>query len=520
MSDTGAVAHPDGGGDGRVRLALAAVTVLFAVLVVLAASGVRGTDQYWYMADVEALARGLPHVSNNVFPTQILGQPPTIVPPFIHNILPIYMVVPAAWLFGTYAGWLVTNGVASAAVAFVIYRVLEREVSPWAGALGYAVYLLLPLTFWQSAQPWAEPCIALFSAAAVWAYGRGGRGYWHWAGLGLILLLGYYSRETFLAFLMMLPVVFLLRSDRTRWSAWVFAGVLVCGFWLALQLREAWFPHSPEVSWKDLLAVGAAGSGSNMSPYFAVPPIEASWPDIARKAAKNLLIQVDPRWAACWLFYVPFNIMAVLCLWSLATHAGRGSRPARLAEAGVAFLLVHLQTIVLVQNHARYMLVAVPAVLAGAPLAPRLVRWLRDLRYPGRILAGLVVLLALADLPLALRLRSEGRTQGQQQADILASLPGGLRSSDSVLMEVVGLEYLMVGYTLRPRPVLFLEAERSYTRAQLETMRERIAATWLLCRTNSPLLAAYATTNAPAGLAPPSALAGYGWYRLGDAPAR
>ena len=192
-----------------------------------------------------------------------------------------------------------------------------------------------------------------------------------------------------------------------------------------------------------------------------------------------------------------------------------------MAEAGVAFLVVHLVTIALAQNKARYMLVALPALLAGALLAPRVAHWLRSLRHPGRILAALVSLLVAADLPLAHRLRSDGHERARQRAQFLASLQGRVHPSDAVLMEVTRHDvYIMVGYTLRPRRVLFLEADRDYAREHLLTMRERSQATWLLCRTNSPLLAAYGTTTAPVLVAPPSVLAGHGWYRLGEVPSK
>jgi hypothetical protein len=69
------------------------VTIAYCLLIASATSGVRGSDQYWYLAGVESLANQVRVATNNLFPSYILRSDPQLDPPFVHNP---YIVRPAA----------------------------------------------------------------------------------------------------------------------------------------------------------------------------------------------------------------------------------------------------------------------------------------------------------------------------------------------------------------------------------------------------------------------------------------
>jgi hypothetical protein len=125
MSDT-----PGGRLAGWSRLTWLAIAALGMVVVGLtafaASGGVRGTDQFWYVADVETLVRDHANIGNTVFPVALLGPSPVMPPPFIHNILSMYVAAVPALVLGPFGGWLALNTVATLATASLIYLRQDR----------------------------------------------------------------------------------------------------------------------------------------------------------------------------------------------------------------------------------------------------------------------------------------------------------------------------------------------------------------------------------------------------------
>lgn len=517
---TGVDASRSVGDSAGVRLALGGATLAFVLLVLLAGAGVRGADPYWYLADAETVARGEPWISNNVFPSQVLGPKPTTTPEFIHNILPVYVAGFVGRALGAYPAWLVVNTLASVAAAFLVYRLVAGETTPRLGAVAYAVQLLLPLTFWQGAQPWAEPLVALAGIAMVYLYVHLGRRAWGWLGLCLVMALGYCCREVFLPAMDLLPIAYLARAGWRRPRHWVVAGLLALGVWSVVHWQPIWFPQTPAGSWSRLLANAIPGVTDNMFEYFALtePPLTAGL--LARKWLTNLGQQVDPTSLGNWVFHLPYNLLGVVVLVSLARRDPRSTIRTRLLLATGVFVGIHLITILLVQNHARYMLPTQPVLVAAAFTAPWWVGF-----WQRRFQAGLgafvvVVVLAVINLAPALRLRREALVEAGERADMVADLRAVVRPGEALIMQADRGVFLPAGYAFRPHAVLFLNTRYTYRPDQIGTMRDRIGATWLLCETNGALPSLFGLTNPPVRLANASALAGYGWYPIARVPSK
>ena len=517
---TGVDASRSAGETAGVRAALGAATLAFVFLVVIAGAGVRGADPYWYLADAETVARGEPWISNNVFPSQVLGPKPTTTPEFIHNILPVYVAGYVARGLGAYAAWLVVNTVASLAAAFLVYRLVAGETTPRVGAAAYAVQLLLPLTFWQGAQPWAEPLVALAGIGMVYLYVHLGRREWGWLGLLVVMALGYCCREVFLPAMDLLPVAYLARAGWRRPRHWLMAGLLAAGVWSIVHWQPLWFPQTPAGSWSRLLSNAIPDVTDNMFEYFALTEVPLTAGLLARKWATNLWLQFDPTSLATWVFHLPYNLLVLVVLASLAMRDPRSVIRTRLLLATGVFLGIHLITILLVQNHARYMLPTQPVLVAAAFTAPWWAGcWRR--RFPtGLGLAVVVAVLAGVNVAPALRLRHEGMVEARQRGEMVAELREVVRPGEALIMQADRGVFLPAGYAFRPHPVLFLNTRYAYRPDQIEAMRVRFGATWLLCETNGTLPALCGLTNPPSRLSAASALAGYGWYPLDPVPGK
>ena len=76
------------------------------IIFLLGEWGLRGTDQYWYISDLESLVNGYGK-SNTVFSGSLLrGYDGNS---FIHQTLILYLLTPIAKVFGSYNSWVIFN---------------------------------------------------------------------------------------------------------------------------------------------------------------------------------------------------------------------------------------------------------------------------------------------------------------------------------------------------------------------------------------------------------------------------
>ena len=84
------------------------------ISVAFAASGVRGTDQYWYLADVLTLIEGGDPLSNLYFPRAVLDGTANY---FAHSGPSLHLSAMVGKIVGPYNGWLVVNLISHAIIA-------------------------------------------------------------------------------------------------------------------------------------------------------------------------------------------------------------------------------------------------------------------------------------------------------------------------------------------------------------------------------------------------------------------
>lgn len=145
------------------------IPLLVCCLVIYGANSVRGTDQFWYLADVETLIDGSPPVSNVFFPGTLLrGEVGPDRPNYIyHNGPMLYLSAMAGEYIGAYRAWILINLVCHFLVAFAVYlgaRALTNNSIAFATA---AFYLVSPLAVWQAMSMLLEQYLAGVMALVV-----------------------------------------------------------------------------------------------------------------------------------------------------------------------------------------------------------------------------------------------------------------------------------------------------------------------------------------------------------------
>jgi 4-amino-4-deoxy-L-arabinose transferase-like glycosyltransferase len=467
---------------GRLRsetVILAGCVVAFAALIFLSAGGVRGYDQYWYVADVESLL-ARKSTTNNVFPITVLAGEdfPTT---FIHYVPNLYFVLPAAALLGSYHGWVATNFLASLFTASILYLLLRRLGHRRAGLIAFAAYLLQPLTIYQTSQPLIEattaPIVAVGLVIFMWAEAA----LWRWCLLVLVFGLAYYCRYSFAVVLVLLPLAYLWRSRPLSRSGVLSACVLAALTLLLIAGHERLFEQGVPFSYDQILNVGVPGKTGRMHRFFAPPGEGIQLWDMVLKALYNLRMQfapVDWRYLA---FFLPFNALAAAtCYLSVM---GRSRVERELAAFGVVLILLHVLTMLIFVNMLRYLLVALPPLLAAGSIVFSRLPVLSSRRAWLSVVVVLSTLLTVTSIPMAFALRRLGSEARGLRAQMRGTFEAMVPASDAVMLDTVSQ---ITSYTLRPRLVMVVQP--GYTCEEYVKMRERTDARWLVARSDSRLL--------------------------------
>ena len=470
-------------------LLIVAVLLIFIVLVWIGASGVRGSDQYWYVADVESLVEGRGVQSNEVYPAAIRDGVTSLPRPFVHNILNVYVAALPAVLFGAYGGWIALNVVSSLLTAILIFGTVVRLTDSRPAALIAGLsYLLLPLTVWQTTQPLAEASIAPLVALSAYIYATADASYWRWVLLMVLVSLLDYCRASFMPLLPFVPIAYLVHAPSRRIETVARAtGIAALGIALWL-LGESLF--EPNVRLPYLQLMGSDGPEfRNMALFFDLSPAtQQPISAVISNAIKGLSLQFTKVDASYLLFYLPFNILALAPL-ALLLRRQRAD-VTRAAVAGLIALGLHLATAMLIRNQARYLLVAVPPLLVATGIVLAQAAWLRSARTSVTLITAGMLILVAPSAALAWRSHNEGIEDRLARASLAPVFDRSLPIDDTVMVampfDLKGFDGQRWGYLLRPRRVLYV-ADR-YDANDYAVLIRNVGPKWLLSRRDSPVI--------------------------------
>ena len=459
-------------------------TMIFILLVWYASPDFRGDDQYWYLADVETLLKGEPAKTNNVYPVHVFSEEYPQPVPFLHNILNLYFVLPAAWFFGPFYGWVITNGIASILTATLLALLTARFSGLLAAGVTYSLYLLLPLTLRQTSQINAEATTAPWIALGVCLYVWSGEKKWLWPIIVFVAVITYYCQIAFLPVVIILPFVYLWQNKPFCRKTMLMATCFCIFAFTAVILKSVFFPEAISNSISDILNTQIPGKTDSMYAYFNLCPLPLSAQNLWHKFTTHFIQQFFPcdwRWQ---IFYIPYNfaVMFAGCLFfTKLCHPKK-----RLFRCAIILFGLHLVTIMLTQNTFRYLLISTPAILPAAVVLFFEIKLRRHPRVNKAIFTVAFGLLLIADGLLVSSLRRNALHEGKTRSTMKTKLNSHIGPQDKVIVEAITNKYQLVGYVLKPRAVIYVESY--YTEDQYRYIQEKTEAQWLLCSRFSKIL--------------------------------
>ncbi|MEE9294702.1 MAG: hypothetical protein V3W34_07060 [Phycisphaerae bacterium] len=471
--------------NSSLRLAYAGITLAFLAITLYACSGPRGSDQFWYLGETITLMAGEPPLSNTIFPGPLLrGEFVVEKNYFNHHTLVSYLVLPFATWLGAYRGWIAFNIVSVLTAGALIAVGLRRLATHWVALIGYGVFLLLPVTIWQTANMLQEAAFCMITALLSVLYVFGERSQLRWIVLFAVSAAAVLCHPLYLPLAAILPVLFLWRQRSALTTGHFVLAGMALGVVVFLQtMKSGWFPSIFQPSFTAMVLSAIPGRG-NMEWHYRVE-LPALTPGLMiSKVVDALKCQLALRPAA--VFFWPTNVML---LGSVLLIRRRGEHPktARLVSATVAFIALFALLVCLHQNQFRFSLIITPAILMStAVYTHRAFTSARGRQGAAGLLATVLLGFAAIDVALARHLRRDG-TQAAMTIESIRRQTEGLGDDQRIVIEASSSsEPLMLAYALRPRQCLILK--RGYLSPQMvQRLLASFAPRVLFCRPNSDL---------------------------------
>ena len=361
-----------------LRIFLLIATGISLLLVWFAAVGVRGTDQYWYIADALRLVRGESLVTNTYFPGEILRNGEVPSPNYIsHNSPMLYLVAIVVSLtsFSVYKSWILLNVIFHFVIAASIFKIVEKYTDQNTSYAATAIYLLSPIAIWQTLNPLLEMYFSVLVATVLLCYVLRDRVFSFWL-LFVLLLLGVVSHPIFVLPAFILGAFAIYDKRNVNKACLVFGSVAYFSLvFLCLHRKGVWFPSSFQPSLQ-VIITSAVPNKSNMFWQYSetLPVIDSEFliakliraVEIHVLTLRNVPLYVFTNIAILMAIYL--TISSFRKWWSILLPLG-------------LFGCLYLAMIVLQQNQPRYQQIVAPVsfVFIGVGIYQLLGKeWLRS----------------------------------------------------------------------------------------------------------------------------------------------
>lgn len=426
------------------------IFILFLVLgYIISKAGLRGSDQYWYVADTESLLNGNGIQTNNILPNIILNDSIVQNRGFIHNVPQVYIAVLPSLIFGAFNGWLIMNTMLSVLTAVLLFFILKKKIPIDISSLISLQFLVLPLTFWQSYQPLAESfqCFLLTSILYVYYCNKKTARYYPLLLLTVLLLL---CRNNYILVAPIISILFyceIKNKYKIIYSFLYLSSILILYIILKYFLPDIW-----NFSFYNTIITSKVGELNS-----------SSFIELLKIYGKNLISFFYTQFVtinSLAVFYVPFNffVLGTVVIW-LKIKKTKFNSSIFLVTFSMIFLLL---TTIFSQNQARYMLPFYPIVIFGFFLQAK------DsfkTSFPSSLISKSLIVTILLSLLINSYITyntiSEGKTENSIRAYYASIYNKLIPKNESIIYCNDNFDYLLPGYVLRPR-YLFIGSENTY----------------------------------------------------------
>jgi len=458
-----------------LKIFVTIVLVIFIILgIFISKAGVRGTDQYWYVADTESLMYGNGVQTNNILPYNIVNDTTVNSKGFIHNVPSVYLAVIPGLFFGAFYGWLIMNTILNLVTAFLLFLTLRKFLDSNLSSLIALLYLVMPLTFWLSYQPLTEAFHAFLLMSVLYIYYRTDSiiRYLYISILVVVLTL---CRNNYMLVPLIISVVFYLEIDKRNKRLYSLL-LLLFVFGLSFSFKS-FFPDTWNFSFYDTIVTEKVGVLDSST----IGPLVKLYLKESILFLKEQFVPNDFTVA----FYIPFDffVLSALILW-FKKKDKKPMAPLVLVLTSIVFLFI---TAVIFQNQARYMLPLYPLVIVAFYVLLKN-NFKNEYFYNLNtvLLIGSIILCLGADSIITYKAVEDGNSQKEIRDYYSDEYQKIIPANESVIFSTSdsSYNYIMHGYILRPRKVFIVDENKYLLSGQYDILIRDQNIKWLITKRN------------------------------------
>jgi hypothetical protein len=351
------------------KILLVLLIPVYIILAIFFSPIPRGSDQYWYVGNVNRVIHmDGKYKTNNIFPAGLPESDKELPRPWVQNRPVVYIVTAFAFLIGdAHRTWVILNILFLLLSVFLVFKIIrrDRDQNSKLTSLLIGVLLLFPLNFYLVMQ--AYPDIfneLLVTALAILLLSNAS---WNAKAIGSAVLTGLliYQRDNFLLLLFLLPFYFFFYENKDRRLA-------SCAIFIVLTLflyyiKPMIFPLHTTKPLSILSIITEVRPGRlNMVNYLYPDLPQKSLAEAFKILSSKALAALSKQFAITGrdaLFNYIINLFLILYVLVLAKYKKSTISQRKVIFLGGCFIVLYFITIILFENQYRFASVLIPFLL-------------------------------------------------------------------------------------------------------------------------------------------------------------
>ena len=421
------------------------VFVFFAALYFFSPS-VRGSDQYWYVGDIERVVlQDGAYGTNSVFPNSLPADLKDLPRPWVQNKPVSYIVLQIAWLTKNgHLAWLIFNTICLVASALMVARCLQIRRKLWFVAL----FLFFPFNFYLASQPLTDMFILFLVAAIQYLLIAAKKNNATKILLAVTVAVLIAQRPNYLLLLIVVPAVFYFLWPKRKLVSGA-AFLIITTFLVYLNnlvVKEHLLIHPTIIDTIVNNMPGKTNMGNYLYPYQAA---HLSFGEMASvlwtKFCGAVINQFEFFGISSLMFYL-INLMLIGVIFLFLKKRWKSPQ----IIVSFSFIAIHFATVILFANQYRYAAAIIPALFIVDFEALRTIRF----RVSGKWPRALILAICLA---LSFGIGYQVRNGAIREKEVNARVRelAQRKQIPALMCEWNNGGCLSVGYALSPKNVFF-----------------------------------------------------------------
>ena len=439
----------------RFAFTLGLLVIFFFTTLFILSPSLRGSDQYWYVGDIErvVLQDGL-YKSNSVFPASMPNDINELPRPWVQNKPVSYIVLMLAYITRNgHLAWLIFNTICLFASALMTARILK--VTPRKLLLFIGIFTFFPLNFYLASQALPEIFIMFLIAVIHYLLLSARLNVVNMLLLGFVTGLLISQRPNYLLLIPIVPILLYIIQKRSSLLFSAMFLIVACGLTFCSTLMfDEHLVKSPTML--DTVINNVPGETNMGSFLYAYDNSNIGFVDLVQIIFKKfigaMVIQFEILGISSLMFYL-INVMLIAI--PVLFFLSKMKRPSN--TTALVFIGIHFLTVILFYNQYRYAAAIIPSLFILNIRMIRSGKWV----FINNVTTGVVVFVCFAVMSFGIGYQVRNDAIADDRINSEIKQLAAKHQFKSLMCEWNNGGCLSVGYSLSPKTVFYFPKDYS-----------------------------------------------------------